>query len=130
LEKRYGKLTVLGEQSVGGRRYASVRCTCARTKDVLVDSLFSGRTTSCGRGACKSYARNEKEPGYQPSPPRSCTVDVLVKAWNRYHHKDPKQRRSISQLAELHGINPNTLTSLFRAVRRTGGIKAYARALQ
>lgn len=130
LAKKYGKLTVLSEHSAGGRRHASVRCQCKRVKDVLADSLLSGRTTSCGRGACKSYARNEKEKGYVPQRPRSCDAQTVEKAWNRYHHKDPGHRRSIDQLAQLHDINPNTLTSLFRTVRRAGGIKAYMKAVQ
>lgn len=52
-------------------------------------------------------------------------LQTLRKAWKRYHHPDPKQRRSMAQLAELHKVNLNTLNALFRSVRRAGGFGIY-----
>lgn len=129
LQKKYNKLTVLSESNKDGRRYARVRCECNRTKDVLVDSLTSGRTKSCGNGACKTYARATKDKTYKPSAPRACSAATVRKAWDRYHHPDPKQRRSLTQLAKLHKVNLQTLTTLFRSVRRAGGIDAYMKAV-
>lgn len=121
---------MLGEFNENGRRYASTSCKCGRKKDVLVDSLLSGRTTSCGIGACKSYKRVGKDPDYVPSRPRVLTVAQISSAWNRYHHVKPTMRRTVPEIADKLGVSANTLHSAFRAVRRTGGIKAYERALK
>lgn len=48
--KRYGRLTVLRQK--GTTRYGvtrwRVRCDCGAEKDVLINSLVAGLTTSCG----------------------------------------------------------------------------------
>lgn len=130
LASTYGRLTVLGETSVDGRRVAKVRCSCGRTKDVLVDSLLMGRTKSCGRGACKTYPRVEFDPTYHPTAPRSMTLTTVSRAWARYNHATPSQRRTVAQLATIHKVNQNTLMSVFRSVRRAGGIKDYLKKVK
>jgi hypothetical protein len=125
LGSKYGRLTVLDDWTAGGRRYVSARCECGRTTEVLAASLLSGKTKSCGRGACKTHHRVEVEPGYTPRPPRALTVEQVRKAWNRYHHPQASQRRTIAQLSVIHKVKDNTLMSIFRAVRRAGGINAY-----
>jgi hypothetical protein len=130
LAKRYGTLTVLGEETKDGRRVATVKCRCGRAKEVLVDSLLYGRTKSCGRGACKTYPRVEFDPDYKPAAPRACSLETVRKAWDRYNHEKPEQRRTVVQLAKIHNVNANTLTSLFRSVRRAGGIDAYVSKLE
>lgn len=130
LQKQYGRLKVLGESTVDHRRIVEVRCACGRTKQVMADALLSGRTKSCGRGACKMYSRAEKQPGYKPKPPRAMTPAAVQRAWARYHHDNPAQRRSVSQLAQIHNVNLNTLQSIFRSVRLSGGIAAYMKAVK
>jgi hypothetical protein len=129
LRQKYNKLTVLSESTINGRRYAQVKCECGRTKDVLAESLWLGRTKSCAQGACKAYKRQKREKGFVPRPPRACTAATVRKAWERYHHPEPAKRRSLAQLAVIHKVNLLTLTTLFRSVRRAGGIEAYMRAV-
>ncbi len=130
LASTYGRLKVKGEQTKDGRRVAQVQCLCGRVKEVLADSLLAGRTKSCGRGACKTYPRVEFDPDYHPSAPRAVTLDTVKQAWSRYHHKLPAQRRTVEQLAKLHKVNTNTLMSIFRSVRRAGGITSYMRKVK
>jgi hypothetical protein len=125
LRKKYGKLTVRSETMTGSRRAATVQCSCGYVKTVLVDSLVSGSTRSCGRGACKQYARVKKDKNFKPRPPRACTARVVRLAWDRYHHAQPWMRLSLEQLSVKHGVHKQTLTSLFRSVRRCGGIDRY-----
>ena len=129
LQNKYGKLTVLSEYTEDGRRSARVRCSCGRAKDVAVSNLLAGRTSSCGHSSCKQYPRAQKVVGYSPRLPRACTVASLTKAWNRYHHPDPKQRRTMAQLSSLHKVKYNTLCNLFDSIRKCGGLKPYLRAL-
>ena len=130
LDTRYGNLKVNGEQTKAGRRVATVVCTCGRQKEVLVDSLLASRTKSCGRGACKTYPRVEFDASYHPTAPRAMTLTTVKRAWARYHHKNPAQRRTVEQLAQIHNVNANTLMSVFRSVRRAGGIDTYLKKVK
>lgn len=130
LAKRYGRLTVIGETNDTGRRVAQVKCRCGRMKEVLVDSLLAGKTKSCGRGPCKNFARVGFDPDYTPRMPRACSLETVAKAWARYNHAEPAQRRNLEQLAQIHNVNVNTLTTIFRSVRRAGGIDKYLKALE
>lgn len=132
LAKRYGRLTVLGEvvDESNGRRVAQVKCRCGVVKEVLVDSLLAGRTKSCGRGPCKNYVRAVYEPGYVPPAPRACNRATVQRAWNFYHHANPAKRLNMEQLAARYCVNVHTLTSIFRSVRRAGGIDKYIKALE
>lgn len=132
LARRYGRLTVLGETQCEstGRRVAQVKCKCGVMKLVLADSLLAGKTRTCGGGACKAVARARRDPSYTPSLPRAITVPQLKRAWHRYHHGSPRRRLTFAQLAAEYGVNINTLSSIFRNVRRAGGIDKFCMALE
>lgn len=130
LRKRYGRLTVLSETTRDGRRIAQVKCRCGRGKEVQVDALVAGRAKSCGRGACKAYARVGYDPDYHPQAPRTLSLATVKAAWARYNHELPAQRRTLAQLAVVHKVNASTLQSAFRSIRRAGGIAKYLAAVE
>ena len=46
---KYGRLTIVEEKpSVNGRRYVTTKCDCGNQKNIRLDSLRQGKTTSCG----------------------------------------------------------------------------------
>lgn len=130
LKSKYGKLTVLDTFSEEGRRYCKVRCTCGREKVVLAQSLRAGATRSCGHGACKDYPRLTRKAGFKPPIPRTLKPATIQRAWAKYNHEKASQRRSVAELSEEMKINANTLSSVFRAIRLTGGIEPYMKAIQ
>lgn len=127
LQPRYGRLTVLSERTIDGVRMVRVRCDCGIRKRVKAADLYMGRTESCGKGACKTYDRVKHDPGYWPRMPRSCTLEQVQEWWGLYTAGSAKRRRSIPQIAEEYNVNVNTLYSLFRSVRRAGGIQRYTK---
>lgn len=130
LRKKYGKLTTLGERTISGRRYARVRCSCGREKDVLASSLLHGRTKSCGIGPCKLYARTKVDPNFRPYYPRACTPATIRAMWDAYHRPDPKRRKTAKQLSERYDLAVNTIRAIFRTVRRAGGIERYLKLIE
>ena len=125
LRKRYGKLTVIAEQHVGGRRTAVVNCTCGQQKRVLVAALTSGRTKSCGAPGCKYGTRVIRESTkYVPRGTRSLSDAQLLKLWALTSGERP-----ITVAAALRRMNLDvpkpTVYSLLRVVKRCGGIDAY-----
>ncbi len=44
----YGRLTVVGEERMGGRLWLVCRCDCGTEKSIRASSLFSGDVKSCG----------------------------------------------------------------------------------
>jgi hypothetical protein len=126
---KIGKWTITGTVSREGRTYAMCRCECGRERAVAMASLRSGRSRSCGKGACKDYARADTVARYVPPKPRVVKPWAIAKAWKRYHHPDPRQRRTIAQLADVHGVNVNTLTAIFGHIRRCGGLPQYLKAI-
>lgn len=46
--ERFGKLTVLRDYSLNGKRYAECKCGCGKVKTINYNSLRTGSTTSCG----------------------------------------------------------------------------------
>lgn len=128
LEPQYGKLTP-GESTIRqNRRYVSCTCECGRVVEKLYNNLRSGRTQSCGRGACRVGVTYDGPP-LRVTGPTVIDMKRLEKAWNRYHHDDIAQRRSIEQLAEIHRVKLNTLHSLFRKIKRCGGFTQYKAAV-
>lgn len=125
---RVGKLLIKSDYTKDGRRYVSCTCDCGRTTDKLWRNLLTGRTTSCGKGACRSGV--EYVAVALPSRgPRAISLRRLGMAWARYNHEVPAQRRSIEQLAGIYRVNRNTLHTLFRTIKRSGGFEAYHAAV-
>jgi len=127
LAPRYGTLSVLGETTVKGVRVVRVKCDCGIRKKVKAADLYMSRTKSCGQGACKSYDRIAHDPKYWPRLPRACTLEQVQQWWKLYTAGSAKARLSIPKIAEKFGVNVNTLYSLFRSVRRAGGIQRYTK---
>ena len=125
LKKKYGKLTVLREDSIEGRRYALTRCTCGTESHKLVDALRGGRVKSCGHGSCKNYRRVEVDKNYRPTMPRAITLPQLERAWKSYHHAKPHLRKTVPELADQMSIARSTLTQVFNRVRKCGGIEKF-----
>lgn len=48
--KVFGKYTIINPVSIKGSRYVTCKCDCGKTKDVRVDSLLNGDSSSCGCG--------------------------------------------------------------------------------
>lgn len=130
LAHRYGSLTVLGEKTEKGIRHARVKCNCGITKWVQASDLYRNRTKSCGHGACKAYHRVEYDPTYWPQMPKACTLEQLQAWWKVYNAGSAKKRQSVPQIAAANGINVDTLTYLFRAIRRAGGIQRYTKRVK
>jgi hypothetical protein len=125
---RFGKLTIVDSHVEAGRRYVSCTCDCGRTTDKLWRNVMTGRTTSCGKGACRAGV--QYEPTALPSRgPRAISLRRLRMAWERYNHEVPVQRRSIEQLAVIYRVNRNTLHTLFRTIKRSGGFEQYHAAV-
>jgi len=128
MAKRYGKLTVLGEHTDEGshRRVATVKCRCGAVKYVLADALFSGRTRSCGMGACKFKRGTGKPPGrFRPSIPRVIPTSTIANAWRTYTHENHKKRANVLELAYKYGVSPSTLSTIFRHIEWSGGLTKY-----
>lgn len=129
LRPKYGKLTVIAEETRDGRRYAIVNCNCGAQKAVLVDALTSGRTRSCGALRCKqSHSRIKPQAGFSPKGSRTIPLPMLRRIWKAVHAKSPI---TIAEAARRHNIkHAQTLYSALRAVRTCGGIDEYARRVQ
>lgn len=130
LASRYGKLAVLGTETIDGARMAHVRCDCGAETTVQAYALYKGRTRSCGSGCCKAYDRVKPRAGYQPQMPKAYNLEQ-VKRWHQlYTHKDISKRLSIPKIAEREGVNPNTMYSLFRSIAEAGGLDPYLQAIK
>lgn len=133
LDPHYGKLTVLSEASkkVGTNwvRMVRVKCTCGTVKQVRAPDLVRGKVKSCGAGACKNYSRAGADATFWPQPPKVCTVEQLEQWWKQ-NTTGSKARKSVLAIAKENGINDNTLSYLFRSIRRAGGITLYKRKVQ
>ena len=123
LKKRYGKLTVLATHRTSGERQkALVQCKCGTKKEVLAQALTNGSTKTCGAGACR-VAKVKADKTYAPRGTGALTLCELEKVWPAYHR--PKTPVPLATLAQREGINRETLRSLFRSVRKAGGIEKY-----
>jgi hypothetical protein len=130
LGKKYGKLSVVAEETLEGRRTAIVNCTCGVQKRVNVDALTSGRTKSCGALTCRrGRSRVKASKTYTPRGSKEVPLAALrriVKATTR--KVDPI---TVAEAGRACGVdNMQTLYSVLRAVRKCGGIDEYARRVQ
>lgn len=127
IKSKYGKLTVIGEETIKSRRYAVVTCKCGASKKVLADALRSGRTRSCGSYECKhGHKRMRAKRDYNPSGSRTIPAPKLRSIWKAFN--DPRNKKTIVQLSVDHEVeNLDTLYSTLRAIRRCGGYEEYAR---
>jgi hypothetical protein len=130
LGKKYGKLTVIAEETYNSRRTAIVNCKCGVQKRVNVDALTSGRTKSCGAPACRrtrSLLRSSTR--YIPRGSKEiplATLRKIVAATTR-----ERSPITVAAAAKAHGIDKiQTLYSALRAVRKCGGIDEYARRVR
>lgn len=130
LRAKYGKLTVVSEETIDGRRTAIVNCKCGVQKRVLVDALTAGRTRSCGALACKStHSRIKVSRTYSPRGSDAVPLPTLRKIWAKVHNT--KSPITIAAAAKQFGIDkPQTLYSAIRAARRCGGIDEYAKRVK
>lgn len=121
---KYGQLTVLGEHTKEGRRYAKVRCVCGTEKDVLAQALTSGKTRSCGARGCKY---NYDVSGGEPLRIRGSQVipdDVTRKVWKAITRK--KDPLTVTAAGELYGVERMpALYAVIRNVQRAGGLAPY-----
>jgi hypothetical protein len=126
LNRKYGKLTVLSEETIAGRRVALVNCTCGQQKQVMVDALTSGRTKSCGAPDCKyGKARNRLQKGYTPRGSRKIPKAVLRKIVLATTRKESPM--TVADAAQRYDIaEVQTLYSALRAVRKSGGWDRYS----
>lgn len=126
LRRKYGKLTVVSEETQGGRRVALVNCTCGQQKYVLVDALTAGRTKSCGAPDCKyGKGRNRVQKGYVPRGSRTIRKAILHKIVLATTRK--VNPMSVAAAAAHYDIgNVQTLYSALRAVRKCGGWDRYS----
>lgn len=127
LRSKYGKLTVLSEATINGRRTAIVNCRCGNQKQVLVDALTSGRTRSCGALECKlGHARTRVEKQYTPRGSRTISIGKLRRIWSAIYRKS--NPISVAAAARKFGVEQEqTLYSVIRSVHKCGGIEEYAR---
>lgn len=127
---KYGKLTVVAEETRDGRRYAVVNCKCGAQKYVLVDALTSGRTRSCGALQCKAaHSRVKAKKSYTPRGSKEVPLATLKKIWKAVHRD--KAPLSVASAARAHGVeNMQTLYSALRSVRLCGGIDNYEARMQ
>ena len=123
LKKRYGKLTVLGYFTRGGRGMAKCRCTCGDETEVRTSNLLSGATSSCGKPQCRDIERVTKDKNYVPYGSRAMSEKKVRQLWDLYHDKE--KALSVGKIAKRLRVNPNTAYSTLRAIRRTGGLDAY-----
>lgn len=122
LNPRYGSLKVVGERTVYGRRVVDVTCDCGTSKEVYADALRSGRTRSCGAISCrrgKSPIKVDRK--YKPRGNRQISDALLRRIW----HMHEIEKTSGVFLSVEFDLNRNTLYSIFRAIRKSGGIDAY-----
>ena len=94
---------------------------------MLVESLRSGRTKSCGHPPCK-YEVNSYDHEFQPRRPRVMTLRQVKAAWHAYHRV--ARRRTLQQLADHYEVNRHALDGIFRSVRKSGGIDRYLTLLK
>lgn len=124
LKPKYGKLTVVSEDTIDGRRTAVVNCTCGAQKRVMVDALTGGRTRSCGARACKySHRKLKVDKAFVPRGSRTVPPKVVQKIWSQVMH--PDRPITIAKAAKARDIPVQTLYSVFRAVTKAGGIEKY-----
>lgn len=99
-----------------------MQCTCGQKKEVLAQALVNGSTVSCGAGACR-VIKVKVDKTYHPRGTSALTVRQLEGAWHLYHRTN--HPLPLTQLAEKYEVNRETLRSLFRSVRKCGGIDKY-----
>lgn len=130
LRAKYGRLTVVSEETVDGRRTAIVNCKCGVQKRVYIDALTSGRTRSCGSLACKvSHSRIKVSKRYNPRGSEEVPPATLRKIWAKIHH--PKSPITIAEAARQFEIEKQqTLYSVIRSVRQCGGLDEYIKRVQ
>lgn len=122
---KFGTLTTTSAPySVDKRRYVDVRCKCGTTRAVLLYSLTTGATRSCGVGPCRRRLPKTKvDRAYRPGRPRSTTPATVKRAWNRYHR--PGNGESMAVVAARFNMAAPTMLSLFRSIEKCGGIDRY-----
>lgn len=92
---------------------------------MLVQSLLNGSTKTCGAGSCR-VVKAKVDKTYHPRGTSVLTLRQLQWAWATYHRV--RNRWTMTQLAQHFDINRESLRSLFRAVRKCGGIEAYVQS--
>lgn len=130
LRARYGKLTVLSDKRLYSRWIVTVRCTCGTEKEVQAESLMDGRTKSCGAQQCKLGKKVKFDKNYHPRGPVGVSLDMVKVLWRS--HEEGRSAAHISAMLsdERTTFNVNTLGSLFRSIRRCGGIDQYIKLVQ
>lgn len=129
LRKRYGKLSVVSEQTLKSRRYALVNCTCGQQKLVLVDALTSGRTKSCGASECK-YGKRRKlvDKAYTPRGSWKIPRGILRRIWEATTRKEAPM--TVAEAVRKFDIdNAQTVYSAMRTIRKCGGWDKYVEKL-
>lgn len=127
LQKKYGKLTVLSESVIDSRRVAQVQCTCGVIKGVLADALRSGRARSCGSLVCRvNKSKVKRDPSYKPRGPAAMSMRQL-RYW--YPRVEAEKVTSADVAAKLE-LSYNTVYSLFRNVRKAGGLERYIKTIK
>lgn len=122
LAAKYGKLRVLGEKMIYGRRIVRVICTCGDEKEVHAHSLTSGSTTSCGKIGCKNgTVQIKRDKSYRPLGSRSFTPTKLRNLWRDYQSGE----MSGTAMAAKYKVTKNVVYSTLIAVMRAGGIDPY-----
>lgn len=127
LAKRYGKLKVLGTESVDGALCALVECTCGTRKYIATSQLRAGRYRSCGAGKCRNYPKPKTDRAFQPLGPRILSIKKVRKMWNEYHEKSGVR---YVDLAEKYGVSTPAVGWTFRNIRRCGGIERYTQLVE
>jgi hypothetical protein len=126
INKRYGKLSVLSEDTVDGRRTALVQCSCGQQKRVMVDALTAGRTRSCGRYECK-YGKAKRVKGYTPTGSRTLPLGKIQEAWDLTTRL--VDRKTTPEASKRLRVPVHRVYAVIRSVRRAGGIDQYMKAV-
>lgn len=129
LKKKYGKLKVLSEAIIDQRRWVQVQCTCGVVKGVLADALRSGRAQSCGALLCRvNRSKIKRDPNYKPRGPAAITLRQLKHWYPKV--MDPTDPTTAATVALKLRKSYNTIYSLFRNVRKAGGLDAYIKTIE
>lgn len=90
-----------------------------------MQSLLNGSTKTCGAGACR-VVKAKVDKAYHPRGTSALTIPQLKAAWTAYNRT--RHPLSMKELAAKYEVNRETLRSLFRAVRKCGGIENYVQS--
>lgn len=85
MDNEYGRLTILSEYTLDGRRYCRCECKCGKECNIRKDSILTGRTQSCGCLLSESATIRATKHGMSYSTELKVYRGMITRCYYRSH---------------------------------------------